>query len=77
MIKIYEAKAIDDIIELPYSPDEEGTEQGFATNNPTTILKAINRLEPGEYVIIQNISPARSGLTEYYCRKEARHINLL
>lgn len=67
MIKFLEA--IDDIVELPYSSDED-IEQGLTTADPEVILQTISNLAPGEYVIIQNTSPAKSALAEYYCRKE-------
>lgn len=74
MVKIYEAP--DNLLEVPYPSDSE-MEQSFIVSDPLTLLDAINRLKPGEYVIIQNRTPAKSTLASYYCRKEARHINLL
>lgn len=72
MIKIYEMETIDDLPE-ELCPPEEDLDQGFTTANPVMILQAINSLAPGEYITIQNISPAKSTLTEYRFRKESYH----
>ena len=75
MIKIREVQVpkingsgeTDGMIELPFS--DEDLDKGFATTNPDMILQAIDRLAPGEYIIIQNISPATASQAEYYYRK--------
>ncbi len=67
--KINGAGETDGMIERPLS--DEDLDKGFATANPDVILQAIDQLAPGEYVIIQNITPAKvSRMTEYYCRKD-------
>lgn len=66
MIRIYEVA--EDELDLPY-PSDEDTDEGFSTSDPTMILRTIDKLAPGEYIIVQNISPATATQTEYYYRK--------
>ncbi len=68
MIRIYEVA--EDELELPYHSGKD-IDGGFSTSDPTTILRTIDKLAPGEYIIIQNISPATATQTEYYYRKGA------
>lgn len=66
MIRIYEVA--ENELDRPY-PSGTDIDRDFSTSDPTMILRTIDKLAPGEYIIVQNISPATATQTEYYYRK--------